>query len=68
MLKSSETVYMLISLTIVIVEANSVDQYQKQSITQCMCLHCLTQRLLKHLVDDKIRRLCCNKRLQDYIN
>ena len=44
MLKSSDAKYLLASLAYAIVEANSVDQYQQQSI---LCLLCLTQRLLK---------------------
>ena len=45
MLKSSDAIYLLSLLTNVIVDANSVDLDQQQSI---LCLHCLTQRLLKH--------------------
>ena len=45
MLKSSDAIYLLTLLTNVIVEANSVDQEQQQSI---LYLHCLTQMLLKH--------------------
>ena len=44
MLKSSDALYLLTLLTNVIVEANSVGPDQQQSI---LCLHCLTQRLLK---------------------
>ena len=45
MLKSSDDLYVLTLLTNVIVYAKSVDLVQQQSI---LCLHCLTQRLLKH--------------------
>ena len=45
MLESSDALYLLTLLTNANVEANNVDQDQKQSI---MCFHCLTQRLLKH--------------------
>ena len=45
MLKSSDAINLLILLSNVIVEANSVDPDQQQSI---LCIHCLTQRLLKH--------------------
>ena len=45
MLKSSDAINLLILLTNVIVEANSVDPDQQQFI---LCLHCLTQRFLKH--------------------
>ena len=43
--KSSDAIYLQESLTKVIVEANSVDPDQQQSI---LCLHCLKRRLLKH--------------------
>ena len=39
MLKSSDALYLLTLLTNAIVEANSVDPDQQQSI---LCLHCLT--------------------------
>ena len=42
----------------VIVEANSFDPDQKESI---LCLHCLTQRLLNISAGDKIRRPCRDK-------
>ena len=45
MLKSFDAIYLLSLLTNVIVDANSVDPDQQQFI---LCLHCLTQRLLKH--------------------
>ena len=45
MLKSFDAIYLPTTSTNVIVEANNVDKDQQQSI---MCLHCLTQRLLKH--------------------
>ena len=66
MLKSSDAIYLLISLTNVIVKASSVGQDQKQSN---LCLHCLIQRRLKDVSRlYKIRRIYCDKRLQDYIN
>ena len=45
MLKSSDALYLLTLLTNAFVEANNVDPDQQQSI---LCLHRLTQRLLKH--------------------
>ena len=45
MLKSSDAIYLLSLLTNVIVDANHADQDRQQLI---LCLHCLTQRLLKH--------------------
>ena len=58
-LKFSDDLYLLTS-TNAILEANSVDPDQQQFI---MCLHCLTQRLLKHF-----RRGYNDKRFKDKIN
>ena len=47
MIKSTDALYLLTLLTnTAIVEANSVDPDQQQSV---LCLHCVTQRLLKHI-------------------